>query len=404
MRPSRFSTGIVGISLLASSAMLLRHRAALSAPATAELTGPARLPAWTGPAVPGESSSSPAARAAKERRLRSLAALTDPLARSRALLLLVDDLGPADFPPLLAACREMHLTADADICRLLLAAWTKINPTAAVDGAAGDPPALKIVIAAWSSLDPQAAFDWVDRHATGKLANQLLPLVIPSITAGHPESAIAKLSELDEATRTATLPGITAEIMKGGDAAIENWLDSFAAGRPRQEALAAVVGNISVDHPQQALPWLRKYSGDLGSRFPATGATALFTAWSDRDPAAAREAFATLEPGTGVHREALQGLIEGQALKQDPVALAALLNQYPAELDFLLVYRGIALTYEKEPAIALDLLSHMPPDRDLAEYYGELLRVWSEKDANAAGKWLDAHEVPEEVRKRFEKK
>lgn len=338
--------------------------------------------------------------AAGRRQLASLLSQTDPVGRSRALVILVDGLGPADFAPMLADCREMHLNITGDVCSLLLSAWARIAPAAAADGVAGDSAALKIVITTWSGLDAGAAFDWVSRHATGRQADQLLPLVIPGISAGHPELATERLATLSPAIRVATLPGVAAQVMKGGDAAIQDWLDSFEPGVPRREALFALVQNISTDHPQQALSWMEKDPGTLASHYPSTGGTPLFLSWADRDPAAAREAFDALEPGTRLHQEALTGLIGGRGLRDDPAAIGALLHQFPDELDFFVLYRGMALTHEKDPSGALDLVSRMPPDtQELQDYYTAILGEWASRDPAAAAAWLDSHQVPAGVSK-----
>lgn len=94
----------------------------------------------------------------------TIAQLEDPIQRTRRLLALIDRLGPDDIEAVVAAFRSLGVTGERMAeYNLLLAAWARVDPLAALaylEGNPGSPSDRQTVLAAWAIDDRDAAIEW----------------------------------------------------------------------------------------------------------------------------------------------------------------------------------------------------------------------------------------------------
>ncbi len=82
---------------------------------------------------------------------------------------------------------------------------------------------------------------------------------------------------------------------------------------------------------------------------------------------------------------------------QNPQAGAALLDRFPRDLDNGALRGFVWHSLEKEPALALSYISKLPNPQDQERFYNRSLRVWLDRDANAAQAWIARNNLPQSV-------
>jgi hypothetical protein len=333
-------------------------------------------------------------------RLANLVRLTDSFERQRALMDLIDTLGPGEFAAMADQFRQLDHLGDArGEYDLLLRGWAKADPLAALEYASRNNGggARSTILQTWANNDPAAAERWALANHEGDGPNPHLAAIIRGIAGND----VAKASELaqtmplsrergeavDAITRALFLQSpeaamafpatITDEALKGGFVAAiadrmlrkdpnkaAEWIASMDQGEVQNRAARGVAEALARTDAQNAASWVRK----LKPEAQAEAARGVIPIMSGSDI-----------PGTAQWVSGLAGTPGYDRVVEEFVWSC---NTRAPEQSAAWI-QGVA-----------------NPDQQRRLYH-RMLGEWAQRDAAAVKQWIAENNVPEDVRRRF---
>lgn len=334
-------------------------------------------------------------------RLAGLVRISDTFERQRALMDLIDSLGPGEFASMADQFRELdHLGDSRGEYDLLLRGWAKADPMGAMTYAAENPQrgARSTILQTWANNDPAAAERWATENFNGEGANPFMPAVIRGIAG----TDLAKASELAIA---------------------------MPQSRERGEAVDAITRALLMQGPEAAMAYPATITGDdaLKGGFVATIADRL----ARKDPAKTAEWLASMDEGA-IQSRAARGVAEALArtdaqnaatwvrkLKPEAQAEAARgVIPVMSESDIAGTARwvtGLAGTPNYDSVVEEFVWScnTRAPEQSAAWIQGvsnpdqqrrlfhRMLGEWAQRDSAAVKQWVVNNAVPADVLRRF---
>lgn len=335
------------------------------------------------------------------KRVEAIARLADPLERGRALLALVDQLGPDEFQQAIDHFRSLGLTEDrmAEYA-VLLAAWAKVDPIGALDYAKTNttrPFAINTILGSWASIDPDAAIRWAETNHSGEGANPYLAGIIGSIAASDPDRATALLTGMPRSVeRGRALDAFLPQLVAQGMEATRAWIDSLGDEALRDGAIARAAEQLAATDPAAALDWLVSNPGSATNR----SIDDVYRNWMRVDRDAAVASLATLPQGE-TRANALRGVVS-DITREDPQAAIELMDQYTGDVNDRVVQNFIWNAFGTDPASAVSQIGRITDEGSRNRMYGRTLGAWLERDPAGAGAWIDSNPLPERVLERLE--
>lgn len=341
------------------------------------------------------------ATATPSERLAGLVRITDAFERQRALMDLIDSLGPGEFAGMADQFRELDHLGDArGEYDLLLRGWAKADPLAAMEYAALNPQrgARSTILQTWANNAPAAAERWAVENHDGEGANPYMAAVIRGIAGND----VAKASELALA---------------------------MPQSRERGEAVDAITRALFLQSPEAAMAYPATITGDdaLRGGFVAAIADRMLR----KDPAKAAEWIASMEQGE-IQSRAARGVAEALA-RTDTQNAASWVRKLKPEAQAEAARGVIPIMSESDIAGTAQWVSSLAGtpnyDRVVEEFiwscdgrapeqsaawiqgvsdpaqqrrlYHRMLGEWARRDAAAVKQWIASNQVPEDVRRRF---
>jgi hypothetical protein len=329
-------------------------------------------------------------------RLESIVRGENPYERNRALLAFLDRLAPGDFEGVVDHFRAMGITEERlGEYRLILAAWAKVDPLAALAYAkakTSSPFAANTILTTWATEDPAAALRWAQDNHQGDDANPLLVGVICGIAASDVEGASKLLNSMPRSVeRGEALDVLLPHLLVMGNEATRKWIASIDDDALRNGAVLRTAEAMAKTDPAGTVDWLMKNPGEALDR----RLDDIFGIWAKQDEAAARAALNSLPSGE-IRSDAMRGLVRHLALG-NPGEAIALMDQYPDEVDDRTVSNFIWHSFDQDPAIALGEVSRIGDEDRRNEMYRRAVSAWIRRDAAAANAWLGTNTLPESV-------
>ena len=334
-------------------------------------------------------------------RMGQIVRLTDPYERQRALMDLIDQLGPDQFAAVADQFREAdHLGNSGDEYELLLRGWAKADPLAALEYVNAHPDARRgreTILQSWAGRDAAAAEQWALANHDGEGANPHLAAIISGIAP----------NDMAHATRlVATMPGSRergdaveamsrALLVEGVDAALAypETIEDPALRGTFTEEIADRLARKDVD---KAAEWVASLTdGAIQNRAAEDVAEALVR----KDVKQAAEWVSKLKPEAQVEaaREIIPAMsssdIEGTARW---VASLAGAPEYDRAVEAF-VYSCDERAPEQSAAWIQGITD---PERQMRTYY-RVLGSWARKDAAAVRAWVETNNVPADIQRRF---
>ena len=175
-------------------------------------------------------------------RLAEMKNVVDPLDRTRQWLQFVDSLGENEFESVVAAFREDGIPEGRmGDYSMLLTAWAKLNPLAAMDYASKNiknPFAGQTILAAWAGYDPNSAISWAKANHKGDDANPWMVGVIKGIAFQDRELASSLLVEMPRSVeRGQALDGLLPSLLQQGIDKTRDWVNSLTDDALREPGL-----------------------------------------------------------------------------------------------------------------------------------------------------------------------
>lgn len=326
--------------------------------------------------------------------------LSNPLERSRQLLLLIDSLSPGDFAATLASFDASNLSGRRfNEYSMLLSAWTKADPAAAIQYAQTSKNAedsTKQVLASWASSNTDAALAWARANHTGDGANQWLTGIIQGIASSNPTKATEILKELPySAERGQALQSIIPHIAKLSQSEINSWLSGLQDEQLYNGAVNALASTLSEQDPSAASQWVSTLT-DTEQR--KTAVARVISSWTKQNPV---EALVWLETLPAQEQAVAEpGFISTYA-SSDPNAAADWLDARAGSENYQELLQNFALgSTNSDPVLALNYGNEIEDERSRARTVGRALWRLNSQDKEAAQNWIQNNEVPERV-KRF---
>lgn len=334
-------------------------------------------------------------------RLAKLVRITDVTERQRALMDMVESLGPDQFAAVMDQYREMdHLGDSRGEMELILRGWAKADPMAALDYASNHPGSQYTsgtILSTWAGNDPAAAERWALDHYDGDGANPYLPAVIRGL-AGLDLNAASRLAESMPRSRERgdAVDSITrALLLQGADAAMA-FPATITDDALRGGFVATIAERLLNKDPEKTAAWVASMNeGDIQNRAARQVADAL----ARTDPTKAATWVKSLKPeaqaeaARGVIPAMSRGDIEGTARWVTTLAGTPGYDNVVEEFVWSCNSRA-----PEQSAAWIQGVSN--PDQQRKLYY-RMLGEWAQKDAASVKQWVAANNVPDDVRKRF---
>lgn len=322
------------------------------------------------------------------------------LSRSRAMLLWIDSLAPSEFEAAIEHFRQLGITDDRrGEYAMLLTAWAELDPQAALTYATANTRgmmATNTIISAWADRDPEAALAWAKQNHTGDAANPYLVGIIRSLAVVNPARATEILQTMPfSEERGKALDAILPHLLKNGVDAAKTWIAELSDERLRQGAMARLAPEISKSDPEAAAQYILENPNEATSRVVDD----VYSNWAKKDRSKALESFNSLPKGDA-RQMALRGIVLA-GTESDVVEAAALMNQYPDDVNDGTAMRFVWYSFDKNPALAVNQIGLIQDKGFQNRMYGRSLSAWLDADSKAANDYINSSNLPEEVLQRI---
>ena len=333
--------------------------------------------------------------------LADIVRMTDVSARQRAMMDLVDRLGPGEFAAVADQFRQLdHLGDSGGEYDLILRGWAKADPLTALEYVGKFPNSRAgsaTILSTWAGKDPASAEKWALDHHEGDGPNPYMAAVIRGI-AGNNVMEASRLAQTmpQSGERAEAVNAITrALFLQGGDAAMA-FPASIKDDMLRGGFVAAIADRLIKKDPDKAAAWIAsKKQGDDQNRASHNVAEAL----AKEDTTKAAAWVSTLKPEAQV--EAARGVIP--IMSSADIAgtakwvssLAGTPNYDNAVEEFV----WSCNTRAPEQSAAW-IMGVSDPDQQRRLYH-RMLGEWAQHDAAAVKQWVASNNVPPDVLRRF---
>lgn len=320
----------------------------------------------------------------------------DPIGRTQAWLDFINTLDADEFEAVVARFREEGLSQEnmAEYA-LLLSAWAKVNPLAALDYAAantGNTFARNTILTTWAQTDPQGAIAWAKQNHEGEGANPWMVGVIRGLVGTDPTLATQLMMEMPRSReRGEALSAIMPKILEQGDDVAKGWVGSIADDSLRDGAVRMLSEQLARTNPADAAEWLTSMGGEAAQR----GLDDIISSWASTDRDGAMNYFSRLPQGEA-RSNALRGLTNQMAL-DDPQAAARFLDQNAGDANDRVYQQFVWHSFGSDPALAADYIARISNEGERNGMYRRMLDGWLRRDFDAATTWMSNADLPENV-------
>jgi hypothetical protein len=335
-------------------------------------------------------------------RLESIVRGENPLDRNRALLAFIDQLAPEDFEEAVAHFRSLGITEDRfGEYSLLLSAWAKTDPLAALDYARANTRggfATNTILTTWASIDPQSAIRWAESNHSGDEANPYMVGVIRGIAGTDPELATTLLTGMPRSReRGDALDAVLPYLLAQGNDAARSWIENISDEALRSGAMLRVAERLASSDPAGTAAWLVANPSEATRRRMDD----VYSTWARQDERAAMVSLESLPSGDN-RSNALRGILNSIA-ENDPAKAVSIMDRYPNDLNDRVVEDFVWNSYRSNPAIAVEQIARMSDAGWRDQMYRRTLSRWLERDAAAANAWIQSNPVPQTVLERIQR-
>ena len=335
-------------------------------------------------------------------RLESIIRGVNPLDRSRAMLAFIDQLAPEDFEAAVAHFRSLGMTEDRmGEYGLLLSAWAKVDPLSALSYAQQNTRsrfATDTILTTWASIDPEAAIRWAETNHTGDGANPNLAGIIRGLAATDPQRATQLLTGMPRSVeRGQALDAMMPYLLSQGNEATRAWIEAISDDSLRNGAMMRAAERMAATDPAGTVSWLLANPGEATQRRMDD----VYSTWVRSDEQAAMTSLATLPAGE-IRSDALRGVVSSAAM-QDPAKALSIMDRFPADVSDDVVRNFIWHSFGNDPALAATQIARIQDAGYRERMYLRAVGRWIERDAAAAGAWMQGNALPPSVQEQLQR-
>lgn len=324
----------------------------------------------------------------------------DPIERVNKLLAFINQLGPNDFPQVIADFRASGLTRERmSEYSMLLHAWAKEDPLSALDYAEQNTDnrfARQTILASWAADNPDGALQWAESNYEGNNGNPWLVGVIRGIAGANPQKASEIMNTMAfSRERGQALDTIVPHMVALGREDAISWLDTIEDERLLNGATARVAAQLTTKNPEATAEWATSLEqNDVRER--AIGEVA--DNWADQD---VTSAVAWTETLTGTDKIRAARELIGEFAREDSTQASEWLDSLAGNDGYERVAQNfIFSTAGSNPELALSKIPTIESTRAQDRYYERILTNWHRNDAEATVAWMQANNISEAIQQR----
>ena len=333
--------------------------------------------------------------------ISDISRITDALDRQRALMDLLDRLGPGEFEGLAEKFLELdHLGNSRDEYELILSRWAKADPLTALEFVEKHPDSRRgrqTILSSWAGSDPTAAENWALANHDGDGPNPHMPAVIEGVAANDVNEALRMAQAMPlSRERGQAVESITRALFQQGIDAAMAFPAGIAEEHLRGGFVAEIADRLVAKDVTKAAAWLASMNeGAVQNRAARRVGDELAKA----DTQAAAAWVRTLHPEA--QAEAARGVL--RVMSGSDIAGTA---RWVSGLAGTPGYDNVVEEFvwscnsraPEQSAAWIQGVSNPDQQRRL---YHRMLGEWARRDGEAVKQWVTANNVPDDVRRRF---
>ncbi len=333
--------------------------------------------------------------------LNDIVRITDAFERQRALMDLIEKLGPGEFEAVAERFRELdHLGNTRGEYSLILSRWAKADPLGALEYVNQNPNAgrgRETILSTWAGNDPAAAERWALANHEGDGPNPHMAAVIAGVAANDVNEALRMAQAMPQSReRGNAVESISrALFLQGIDAAMA-FPSSIADEHLRGGFVAEIAERLVEKDIQKAADWIASMEqGAIQSR----AAREVSEAMAREDVTAAAAWVKTLQPEAQV--EAARGVIDRMS-SQDIAATAQWVSTLAGTPNYDRAVEAFVWSCNsRAPEQSAAWIQGISDPRQQQRTYHRMLGEWARSDAAAVRQWVNSNDVPADIRQRF---
>lgn len=318
----------------------------------------------------------------------------DPLERAARLSRYLEGLQRSNVDESTRIIEEHHRFFTQQEHLLLMTAWTRFDPSAALDWATSQEGRMKrratlAFVEAMAYLHPAAAAELIEENDDLDLADRMHDHLIRGwARSDHIDKLTVHIMAISRPDRRKTATIILAnELMKRGPDQLKSWAAAVpedAPGGYKTIAFRNAADSLSMRDPEEAAIWIEDYAQHDHGR----GALELVARrWSARSWASALDWLTTIPP-SDEQKRALKKLF-GEWLRKRPQAAESWARDAAPDISYDPVVRVIVQrAYWERPEVAMDWAHLIAEDEVRDEAQLGIGRSWYSRDAEAFMDWL----------------
>lgn len=335
-------------------------------------------------------------------RLAGIVRMTDSIERQRAMMGMIDLLGPDDYAAVMDQYRELDHYGDSYAeFDLLIRGWAKANPLAALKYAAqhrhGERTS-NTILATWALNDAAGAERWALEHFDGKGANPYMAAVISGIASTDLSHATQlALSMPFGPERLGAVKDITTALfMQSPETAMAYPSTITGDDALRGGFVSAIANRLAAKNPEQAATWLASMDqGELQSRASRNVGEAL----ARTDMNKATTWLQSLKPEA--QGEAARGIIPIMSASDIPGTAKWVSSLVGTPGYDNVVEEFVWSCDSRAPEQSAAWIQAVTDPDQRIRLYHRMLGEWAQKDAAAVKQWVSTNNVPDSVLRRF---
>ncbi len=334
-----------------------------------------------------------------QRRISDLLESPDAIARAESWLAFLDGLDGAELESAVDAFRDLGLQdSRASEYRMILTAWAKLDPYAALDYAkenTGGPFARNTILETWASSDPEGAIAWAESNHEGDDANPWMIGVIRGLAPDDPARATELMAAMPYSERRGeALGAILPRILRDGPEATKSWVASIDDSRLQGGVIRRAAGELAKDDPRGTADWVvNQHPEHAGGVIDD-----VIGGWLRESEGEALAYYQSL-PSGDIRSSALRGITNSMAT-QDPRAAADFLDRHAADATDRTYNQFVWHSFRGDPELAVSYIDPIQDSGARSSTYRRTLEYWMRQDFDAATQWIDSNPLPDDVAQR----
>ena len=320
----------------------------------------------------------------------------DPVERLSGFVQALNDLGPHNIEAVRSAFETLpEGTTRSQEMRLLLHAWAKFAPKAAIEyapslGKSEATYAIRAALASWASYDAPAAMKWTEDATDTNKRGQYMVGIVQGVASFDPGAATDLLYAMEGTNYRyqAASVLVTSHMNESPDKAMD-WAAQLPDGNQQLKSviLSQVATKVAQQDPTRCAQWALTLDAGEGQKRVISAVIN----YGSRESYEDTSQWVKQLPDGDNRYYAIEQMVNQWAWR-NPVDTANWLNEFPAseKLDPAIDNFARRIMH-KEPATAADWASSLVDQDRRSKSLANVFKNWRKKNPEAAVVWAENH-------------